>query len=68
MRCIKVLIVMNIQIAVFWHRMPCGLLNGYQCFRGICCLNFLGKVTSITRMKAAGPYNNGNNPAEYRVS
>jgi hypothetical protein len=33
------------EIDVFWVVTPCGVVVGYQTFRGPCCLHFHGEVT-----------------------
>jgi len=41
---LKIFAVMKIQVMVFWVVTTCGVMVGYQCFGGPCCLQ--GKVHS----------------------
>jgi len=35
------------QFKVCWVVMPCGVVVGYQCFRGQCCLHLQGEVNKM---------------------
>jgi len=32
---------------VFWVVMPCGVVVGYQSFRGLCCLHLQGEMKKM---------------------
>jgi hypothetical protein len=41
------------KIAVFWVVAPCSLVEGYQRFRGPCCLHHQGRLHGATTQKTA---------------
>lgn len=38
-----------LSVVVFWYMTPCGLVGGYHCFAGTCCLHSQGEVGSNLR-------------------
>jgi hypothetical protein len=39
----------RIQVMVFWVMTPCNNVDGYKCFRGLCCFHHQGEVNDTRR-------------------
>jgi hypothetical protein len=37
----------SIRVTDFWDSMPCNVVNIYQCFGGICCLNLQDRTVLL---------------------
>jgi hypothetical protein len=43
------MVVVKIQVKVFWVVMPCNVMVGYQCSGGPCCLHLHSEVNGTER-------------------